>query len=271
MRGLSRRTFLRGAALTLAGGATGAVGAVQVPRWCGWDQPPISGGYASADDNQNVISKPAVTVHYHVDTTDRVVALTFDDGPAPQWTPMFLDALEAAGVPGTFFMVGQQVERHWRLVHNRLAGHEVGNHSWAHRDLATMDYAAVRADLSRTAATIADRLGHPPKYFRPPYGHVGGSTLLAADSLGYDVMLWNCAMHELQFHDDPSAQADDLVRTVRPGSIILAHDSGDNRRLVGLHSLPAMVAGLKAKGYRFTTLSGLLAATGQPDRDASVR
>ena len=59
--------------------------------------------------------------------------------------------------------------------------------------------------------------------------------------------------------------------SVRPGSIILAHDSGDNRRLVGLHSLPTLVAGLKAKGYRFTTLSGLLAATGQPDRDASVR
>lgn len=266
MRRLSRRALLRGGALTLAAGAIGAVGATQVPRWCGWDHPPLSGGYASADDTPDAIGTSDVTVRYYVRTTEPLVALTFDDGPAPHWTPMALDALAAAEVPATFFMVGRNVQRHGDLVRDRLDGHEVGNHSWVHHDLAMFDLAAIRRDLSRTAKTIEDVLGRTPRLLRPPYGHLGGSTLLAADALGYDVVLWNQQMRERNFADDPQGQARDLVNSVRPGAIILAHDAGDDRRLVALRSIPYLVAGLRAKGYRFTTVSGLIAAaTREPD------
>jgi len=156
-------------------------------------------------------------------------------------------------------MVGQNVERHAGLVRDRLAGHEIGNHSWSHRDLATLDLPTIRADLTRTAATIEDRLGQTPTLLRPPYGHLGGSTLLAANSMGYDVILWNRQMHERQFAGDPGAQARDIVDTISPGAIILAHDVGDDRRLVALRCLPALAAGLKAKGYRFVTVSTLIA------------
>jgi peptidoglycan/xylan/chitin deacetylase (PgdA/CDA1 family) len=259
MRGLSRRALLRGTGLTLAGAALGGAGAVEVPRWSGWDSPPISGGYAAAADAETAISASAVTVRYFVRTSEPIVALTFDDGPSPHWTPEVLDVLAEAGVPATFFMVGRNVEQNAGLVRDRLAGHEVGNHSWSHRDLATLDLNAIRDDLDRTRRTIENRLGRTPTLLRPPFGHLGGSTLLAADSFGYDVILWDREMHEHRFQNDPAAQAQDIIDTVRPGSIILAHDAGDDRRLVTLRSIPAMAAGLKAKGFRFSTVSTLIA------------
>lgn len=259
MARLNRRALLRGTALALAGSAIGVLGAEKVPRWAGWDHPPLSGGYAAAADTQAAIGTAQVTVRYYVRTSTPMVALTFDDGPGPNYTPTALDALAEAGVPATFFMVGSNVEKHADLVRDRLDGHEVGNHSWRHRDLATMDLAEIRDDLTRTRDMIEDKLGRTPTLMRPPYGHIGGSTLLAADSLGYDVVLWDRPMRELLFHDDPAAQARDLIGSVRPGSIVLAHDIGDRRRLVGLGSIPTLVDGLKAKGYRFLTVSQMIA------------
>jgi peptidoglycan-N-acetylglucosamine deacetylase len=265
MAPLSRRALFRGTALSLAGAAVGVLGAEKVPRWAGWDHPPLSGGYAAAADTQTAIGTADVTVRYYVKTSTPVVALTFDDGPGPNYTSMAFDALEKAGVPATFFMVGQNVQKHSDLVRDRLTGHEVGNHSWRHRDLATMDLAAIRDDLIRTQDMIEDKLGRTPTLMRPPYGHIGGSTLLAADSLGYDVILWNRQMRELMFRDDPDGQARDLIASVQPGSIILAHDIGDRRRLVGLGSIPTLVAGLKDKGYRFATVSEMIAEAARPN------
>jgi peptidoglycan/xylan/chitin deacetylase (PgdA/CDA1 family) len=250
---LNRRALLRGTVLTVAGIGGGVLGASELPR-----RPPLSGGYASAADTQSAIAGSAVTIRYYVRTERPTVALTFDDGPAPNWTPRFLDVLAEAGVPATFFMVGQNVRDHAGLVRDRLDGHEVGNHSWAHRDLATMDLAAIRADLRRTHDMIHSELGRTPTLMRPPYGHLGGSTVLAADSLGYDVVLWDRQMHERRFAGDPAGQAADIVDSVHPGSIVLAHDVGDKRRLIALDALSGIIAGLKERGYGFATVSELI-------------
>jgi peptidoglycan-N-acetylglucosamine deacetylase len=261
----NRRLLLRGLGLTVAGAALGAAGATELPKWCGWDHPPLSGGYASAADNLAAIGSAQVTVRYFVPTDRQAVALTFDDGPAPHWTPDFLDVLEDTGTPATFFMVGRNVRDHAGLVRDRLALHEVGNHTWAHHDLATMDLAAIEDDLHRTHETIRAELGRTPRLMRPPYGHLGGSTVLAAGHMGYDLVLWNNQMHERRFQHDPAAQARDIVDTVRPGSIVLAHDAGDSRRLVAQKALHTIITTLRARGYTFTTVSGLIAtATTHP-------
>jgi peptidoglycan/xylan/chitin deacetylase (PgdA/CDA1 family) len=264
MTGTSRRRLLRGAGLAVAGAVAGAVGGTEVPRWCGWDHPPLGGGYAAADDNQGAVVASSVSVRYFVETARRAVALTFDDGPSPRYTPRFLDVLAEAGVPATFFLVGQNVRDHHDLIAGRLDGHEVGNHSWAHRDLATMDLARIQDDLRRTHAVIQERLGRTPTLMRPPFAHLGGSTVLAADSLGYDLVLWDRQMHERRFEGDPAGQAADIVGTVRPGSIVLAHDAGDKRRLVALGALKDVIAGLKARGFEFVTVSGLIAGAARP-------
>ncbi|WP_236718010.1 polysaccharide deacetylase family protein [Actinoplanes sp. TFC3] len=243
--------------MAAGGAATAFAGTDQVKHWLGWDRPPLGGGYASAADNLGAVAHGGVKIHYFQPTAEKVVALTFDDGPLPDYTPRFLDALDTAQVPATFFLVGSHLEEHADLVRGRLDRHEVGNHSWSHDDLATLDLDGARRELERTHEAIKRHLGREVTVMRPPYGHLGGSTVLAADTMGYDIALWSHQMHERNFADDPAGQARNLIETVRPGSIVLAHDAGDKRRLIALNSLPAMIAGLKTRGYEFVTLSEL--------------
>ncbi|MFC3990902.1 polysaccharide deacetylase family protein [Actinoplanes siamensis] len=258
------RTALAGAAGVLAG----AAGARQIPHWLGWDRPPVAGGYAAAADVLDAVHHPGVTVRYYVETTEQLVAFTFDDGPAPHWTPMVLDALDAADVPATFFMVGSRLERNADLVRGRMDRHGIGNHSWAHDDLATLDLNGVLRSLGRTDDEIRRQFGRRVTLLRPPFGHLGGSTLLAADRMGYDVVLWSKAMRELKFRDDPMGQARDIVDSVRPGSIILAHDEGDGRRLVTVRGLAVMFEGLRRRGFRMVTVPQLIEAGRNPVRQA---
>ncbi|MEV4345242.1 polysaccharide deacetylase family protein [Actinoplanes sp. NPDC049596] len=255
----SRRAVLRGALLAAGGAATAFAGGDQIKHWLGWDRPPLGGGYASAADNLGAVANGGVQIHYFRPTTEKLVALTFDDGPQPDYTARFLDVLDEARAPATFFMVGRHLEAHADLVHGRLDRHEVGNHSWSHDDLATLDLAAARRELERTHEAIKRHTGRDTKLLRPPYGHLGGSTVLAADAMGYDIALWSHQMRERKFAGDPTAQARDLVDTMRPGAIVLAHDAGDKRRLLALDALPTLIATLRTQGYRFVTLSELLA------------
>lgn len=257
--GIDRRTVTRRALLATGGVAVGALGAVGLPRLFGWDRPPLSGGYAAAADAPGDLQHPGLSVRYYVETDEPVVAFTFDDGPAPDWTPMVLDALDEASVPATFFMVGRNLEAHADLVRDRMGRHEIGNHSWSHDDLATLDRAGVQSELSRTHDLIKQVFGRTPTLMRPPYGHLGGSTVLAADCMGYDIVLWSHLMRELYFEKDPDGQVRDIVDNVRPGSIVLAHDTGKPHRLVSLRGLGAMFAGLKARGFRLVTVPELLA------------
>jgi peptidoglycan/xylan/chitin deacetylase (PgdA/CDA1 family) len=256
----TRRAFLRGSLLAAMGVGVGAFATAELPRRLGWNRPPLGGGYAAAADTPAAVLHAGVTVRYYVETPDPVVAFTFDDGPGPRWTPMVLDTLAAAGVPATFFMVGRNLREHAGLVRDRLAGHEIGNHSWSHDDLATLDLAGVTDELRRTHDVIGDVTGQTPNLMRPPYGHLGGSTMLAATSMGYDVVLWNQQMRERQFTADPAAQVRAIVDAARPGDIILAHDIGGDHRLVALNGLAAMIEGLRARGFRFSTVSEMVAA-----------
>ena len=257
--GMNRRAAMRAALLTTGGAALGAAGLTGLSRAFGWNRPPLSGGYAAAADAPGDLRRPGLTIHYYVETTEPVVAFTFDDGPGPNWTPMVLDALDEAAVPATFFMVGRNLEAHADLVRDRMGRHEIGNHSWSHDDLATLDKAGVQGELSRTHHLIEQVFGRAPTLMRPPYGHLGGSTVLAADCLGYDIVLWSHLMREMHFSNDPGGQVRDIVDNVRPGSIILAHDVGKEHRLVALRGLGAMFAGIKARGFRFATVSQLAA------------
>lgn len=272
---MNRRAVMRATLLAGAGAASGAAGATHLPRCFGWDRPPLGGGYAAAADAPLAVRNPGITVHYYVATAEPVVAFTFDDGPGPQWTPMVLDALDESQVPATFFMVGRNLADHAGIVQGRMGRHEVGNHSWSHDDLATLDRLQVTSELTRTHEVITEVIGRPPTLLRPPYGHLGGSTVLAADSMGYDIALWSHQMREGHFRDDPAGQVRDIVDTVRPGAIILAHDVGKAKRLVALRQLAEMFAGIRARGFRFATVSEMLslgtAPTASPQRSAGLR
>jgi peptidoglycan-N-acetylglucosamine deacetylase len=255
---VSRRRFLRGAALA-GGGAAVGLAAVPLKHWLGPDRLPLDGGYAPAMQDVGHLHSPGTSVTYYVKTNEPAVAFTFDDGPGPRWPSLVLDILDAHRVPATFFVVGRNLRDHADLVRRRLDRHEIGNHSWSHPDFARLDLHAVRDEVARAHDEIRSITGRHATLLRPPYAHVGGSTLLAANELGYDIVLWSEKMHESAYRDRPQDQARDIVKHVVPGSIVLAHDVGADDRLVAIRGLADMFSGLRARGFRFVHVSELMA------------
>ncbi len=261
---MDRRRFLRGGLIAAGGAAVGAGGVLEVPRLFPPAHLPLSGGYAPAADKVQYEVEGGLDVTWYVQTDEPVVAFTFDDGPGPQWTSMVLDILDDYAVPATFFMVGEHLAAHADVVRGRLDRHDVGNHSWSHPDLATLDATAVEHQIARTHDTIHQLTGREPNLLRPPYGHLGGSTLMAADKLAYNLVLWTLQMHENNYLHNPTGQVTDIVTNTRPGQIVLAHDVGTSDRLLAIRQLGAMFDGLRARGFRFVTVTELLALRKTP-------
>lgn len=261
MAPVDRRSLLRGGLIAAGGAAATAVG-MNAHRWLGPDRLPIGGGYAATADMPDWLRGGQVSTIWYVPTDERVVALTFDDGPAPRWTPMVLDLLDDVAAPATFFMVGRNLRAYRSLVAGRLDRHDVGNHTWTHADLAELDPDGVRAQITRTHGEIVDAIGREPSLLRPPWGHIAGSTLLAANALRYRLVLWSQEMQPALFAHDGAGQADDIARNARPGGIILAHDVGAANRLAGLRHVADIVTGLRARGFRLVTVSEMVALAG---------
>ena len=258
--GISRRTALTGGVGAFAG--AGLVGGAQAARAAyDHDRPlPFYGGYASLlqPDPTEPVAASARLV-WSADTTAKALALTFDDGPAPDWTPRVLAALADADVPATFFCRGDHVVAHGELHRDPHGRHELGNHTWDHADLGRLDFDRARAQLQRCSDAMQRAYGRRPTLFRPPYGHVGGAALAAAASLGLTTVAWSAQFREAQFRDHPERLIDDAVSLVRPGSIVLAHDTGPKERLETIDRLPQFLDRLTSDGWSFHTVSGLLA------------
>ena len=247
--------------LAAAFGTTTAVGAVAGAERVRERYPlPFYGGYAAPihGDRRTEPRHRELAVTWGVNTTKKLVALTFDDGPMPNWTPQVQAILAEHRVRATFFLIGERALAYRDLLAGRLGGHEVGNHTWAHRDLARMEYADAYEAIARGARAIAAATGQEPTLLRPPYGHLGGSALLAAADLGASVVLWNRQMLETDYRHDQPGLVDYVVDSCTPGTILLAHDAGDQERLVAINGLPAMIQGLRARGFEFVTVSELL-------------
>ncbi len=193
--------------------------------------------------------------------TRRRLALTFDDGPDPVHTPRLLDALGESGVPGTFFLIGERASRAPRLV-RRIAdeGHEIGNHTWSHRNLWTWGLRRTEAEIVRGHRVIEELAGDPPRWFRPPWGMVNLAVFSVIRRLRTPCVFWSIQPEGLR-----PARAERLAARVlaraRPGSIVDLHDApgvrGAPERL--LAALPAMTSGLRARGYELVSLGTLLA------------
>jgi peptidoglycan/xylan/chitin deacetylase (PgdA/CDA1 family) len=216
------------------------------------------GGYASAiRPNLTPPSASGGAVLWSGRTDSRQVALTFDDGPMPDWTPTVLRTLARHDIPATFFLKGINVLHHGG-IHRDWAGlHELGNHTWDHPDLARLDYHECTEQIERTSAIMAEVYGIRPTLFRPPYGHIAGSSLLAAAEQRLTTVLWNAQATESAFTGKPAGIVASVRNAVRPGSIILGHDTGSRDRLIWIEHLDAFISGLKADGFTFTTVSKL--------------
>lgn len=151
-----------------------------------------------------------------------VVALTFDDGPDPRWTPPLLELLEKHEARGTFFTVGASVQRSPDLVrHMAEHGHALGSHSWDHSAFPLLSGSERRRQL-RACEQALGRFGR--RLFRPPYGEQTLASRLDAFWLGYDVVGWSVTSEDW-YEPDAAIIADVLLKRIGPGDVVLLHDT----------------------------------------------
>ena len=198
-------------------------------------------------------------------TAEKLVALTFDDGPDPEWTPLVLDALARHGMRATFFLVGERAERHPGLVARiRAEGHEAGSHGWDHASQPEISPAALGEQLARTRAV----LGPDTRLLRPPYGQQTLATWRLARAEGYRVVMWNVFAGDWRA-DDGATLAGRVLAATRPGAIVLLHDSlytfeQPEYRDRGPTIAAIAILAERLAGWRFVTVSDLL-ARGRPE------
>ncbi|QII12845.1 putative oligosaccharide deacetylase [Candidatus Kuenenia stuttgartiensis] len=158
----------------------------------------------------------------HVSTSDMVAALTFDDGPDPVFTPLLLVILEKYNVHATFFMIGKAAEQHPDLVQKiAQGGHAIGNHSWDHPSFPSITGRERRKQIRASAKAVAP---YGQKLFRPPYGHQTVASRIDAILLRYKVIAWDMNACDWEKHD-AQWMANRLINRLKPGSIILLHDT----------------------------------------------
>jgi len=181
---------------------------------------------------------------------DPCIAFTFDDGPNPFTTPKILETLDRVYAHATFFVVGNQVANNSALLKKmHSSGHEVENHSWSHPDMTRLTVSKMREQIDGTQQAIMNAGLPAPKYFRPPYG-LRNATVRQV--VGMPFILWNIDTKDWQ-QNDAHILAQSILDQVRPGSIIILHDT----KSVTVDALPIIMDGLVGK-YYFVSVSELL-------------
>jgi len=193
------------------------------------------------------------------------VALTFDDGPDPKWTPMVLDILKRYNIKATFFLVGSQAEQYPALVKRMVdEGHLVGNHTYTHANLAVIPTKQVQLELNATQRLIESITGRSTTLFRPPYDADSHPTHLdelvplkeIQDDLGYLIVMENIDPEDWA-RPGTDVIVDRIKELRRDGSLILLHDAGGNRQQT-VDALPQIIDWLQTRGDQIVPLSELL-------------
>ncbi len=225
------------------------------------------------DQSYNELPSPYQIAQYGASPNQ--VALTFDDGPDPKYTPLVLDVLRREQVPATFFLIGSQAEK-FPGVTRRIVreGHEIGNHTWSHPDISNVSSGYMRLELNLTERYFAGELSLKPLFFRPPYSIDEEPDtadqvrpLESVQNLGYITVGSKIDPNDWRANPRNSAEQlrDNVVAQLelKRGNVILLHDGGGNRDET-VRALPLIIGALRGRGYTFVPVSALL-GKGQAD------
>jgi peptidoglycan-N-acetylglucosamine deacetylase len=217
----------------------------------------------------------AYPLSYDIDqigAAKKKIAITFDDGPDPRWTPKILDILKEKNVPATFFVIGVDASESPDLLKREYAeGHDIGNHTYTHPNFDEISKTQIRWELNLTQRLIESTIGVKSILFRPPFGidhqpeySEEVAQLPVAQDMGYLIIGQKIDPHDWQLHDGRQMAAKDLVEAVmrqaEDGNIILFHDGGGDRTQT-VAAVPQVIDALRAQGYQFVAVSDLIGKT----------
>lgn len=198
-----------------------------------------------------------------------LVALTFDDGPDPTWTPRILEVLRRLHVPATFFVIGTNAQSHQELLRRELReGHVIGNHTYSHQDLAHISRLRAEAEIVGAAAVVEGITGRKPLLFRSPYGSGELSDAGSSDkddlseALGFHAVNWTVDTLDWK-HPGPAAIINAVEQQKSARTVVLMHDGGGDRSQT-LAALPTLIQTLRAEGYQFTTVDAFDGSISSP-------
>lgn len=224
-------------------------------------------------DDESYTALPSSYVIQRAGTLPHKIALTFDDGPDPEWTPQILDILKTKHVPATFFIIGENAEMSPKLVQREVAeGHDVGNHTFTHPNLGDSPPGIVSLELNATQRLFEALTGHSMRLFRAPY--FGDAEPTTADELVPIEIAQKMGYLSVGLHVDaedwqrPGVDAivDNVLNAIntknveRKGQVVLLHDGGGERSQT-IAALPRIIDSLRAQGYQFVTVSELAGLT----------
>lgn len=210
---------------------------------------------AAADDAKKTAEPPPTRI-LHFKILTNAIAITFDDGPDPKNTPRLLEILKERGIKATFYLLGRSVNTYPQIVRQIIAdGHEIGNHTWDHKDLSKMSDANCIDELQKTQDAIIAAGGGTPATFRPPYGNVKMSQRKEImEKFHYPTIIWEVDTEDWKKPYSSEKVHNTILKDTKAGSIILCHDI----HAWTIDAMPATLDELKAKGFQFKTISEMI-------------
>ena len=267
---MKRRELLTGAASAVVG----ASAASPVALLAAEQRSRKARGDAASATGQQVARRGTARLIWSVPGAPAKVAFTFDDGPHPDFTPRILDALARAGVHATFNVMGWAALHYPDLLRRTVSeGHEIGNHTWTHKDFASVGGVETRRQLVDGKDAIEQVTQSPLRFLRPPRGDLTGAALQVAAELGYDVLLWSVTRGTEAGAGTVAGVTSAVAESVLAGDVVSLHDGIGrgtfspnrsfakalwSRRDVEVRALPAILARVRERGFTVTTAADLL-------------
>ncbi len=194
---------------------------------------------------------------FKVNTTEKIIALTFDDGPSPIFTPQILDILKKHIIKATFFVLGEKAQKYPELLKRIYEeGHEIGNHSWSHRRLIFKSPSFIRREILETDRIIREAGYKGPIHFRAPYGNKLIILPWILKTMDRPHILFDIIPKDWEL-PSPHLISQRVMDELHPGAIILLHD-GDGDRSNAVTALDGLIADINKRGYKFLKITDLL-------------